>query len=368
MSRPAQTHNTTVRERRCRLLGWPLAAIVALLSATSPSMGQESLKPPPSLSESKIEEADRWFKEGNALARKGKLDEAHALYQKAWAAHHSVEIAGNLGMLELAKKMPREAATHLGYAVFAYPPDGDPEMRRALRERLGYALSLVGTLRVEIDIEDVADVWIEGEPAGTSRDSALYVEPGTIAIQLRPSRHPPQDRVVSIEAGEKLTVRFTLLEPGAKAMPTSTPVPAATPAPALMEPARADTGKNKAVLVAGTGAAVMGVVLGSVLTAVANEHSDHATSVRDAIANTGNNVCLQPGAMAKCEEINSALVAQDLFSNAAVWAFAAGGVFALGTVAYGFWPTAEKADSAASVAVFPLGAGRGAGVEVKATW
>jgi tetratricopeptide (TPR) repeat protein len=87
--------------------------------------------------------------QGLTATRAGKLEEAEALFEKAFALKRTHDIAANLGLVELKLGKASEAAEHMTFALRYSPPSDSDEMRKRIRQRLEEALAFAGTLRVK---------------------------------------------------------------------------------------------------------------------------------------------------------------------------------------------------------------------------
>src|SRR5580700_11113566 len=121
-----------------RFLAAPCTLAVHLCLARA-GLAQQSLAPALFPPEDEVEASDEAYRRGNAASHDKRWADAYEAYRQAWSHHHSMKVAANLGNLELTEGKNRDAAEHLGFAVYAYPKDGDPSVLATLKERLATA-------------------------------------------------------------------------------------------------------------------------------------------------------------------------------------------------------------------------------------
>ncbi|WP_437654763.1 PEGA domain-containing protein [Sorangium sp. So ce1182] len=122
----------------------------------------------------------------------GRWAEAHAAYKAAFdaidaasgAEQERAEIAGELGLCELALRHPRDAAEHLAWSL-----EQREALSRAQQERfsegLRKAAKYVATLILAVDPPD-AEVIVDGRSVGrTARTYKLFFEPGQHMVRAR---------------------------------------------------------------------------------------------------------------------------------------------------------------------------------------
>src|SRR5262245_2290575 len=99
------------------------------------------------------DDVDRWFEEGVAAQKAGKLAEAEALFQKAWAVRKTWDIAGNLGMVEFKLGKLVEGAELVAFALANLPPSEGASTRDSLKNALDAARPEIGEIAVTCDVE-----------------------------------------------------------------------------------------------------------------------------------------------------------------------------------------------------------------------
>jgi hypothetical protein len=328
-----------------RFLAAPCAFAVVLCFARG-GLAQQSLVPGPSPLPDEVETSEQAYRRGNAASQDKRWADAYDAYQEAWSHHHSMKVAANLGNLELTLGKPRDAAEHLGFAVYAYPKDGNPGGLAALKDRLSFARAKVGTLHVTVTGCRGADVWVDGVRRGSSADDAIFVEPGLRTVEARWEGCPAARQSIDIAAGATREVSLD--------MTARTSVAAAPPE----EPPRESRGKSRLALGLGFGGALAGATVGAWFAVGAGNLASVAAGNRNAVtASYGRAACASPSGQAAvvCGEVSTAVSTQTAYADAAIGSFIAAGVLALGTGAYALWPArGEPTKATLRVRVAPL--------------
>jgi hypothetical protein len=313
-------------------------ALAAHLCLARAGRAQQSLAPilfPP---EDEVEASDEAYRRGNAASHDKQWADAYEAYRQAWSHHHAMKVAANLGNLELTEGRNRDAAEHLGFAVYAYPKDGDPGVLATLKERLASARAKVGTLHITVAGCAQANVFVDGVRLGMSIDDAIFVEPGTRTVEARwdGCRTARQAIDIAVGATRELPLDMTTRAPVA-----ATPPPAAPPEKQWAEPRE----KSGVAIALGFGGAVAAAGAGIGLAFLASSYASGAADDRRAVLGSyGPGACASPSgqAAAVCGELSSAVSSQTTYTNVAVGSFIAAGVLALGTGTYAVWPAGGK--------------------------
>ncbi|XYH93320.1 hypothetical protein ACMHYB_36425 [Sorangium sp. So ce1128] len=187
---------------------------------------------------------------------RGRWAEAVAAYKAAFEAtaptsatkSERAEIAGELGLCELALRKYRDAAEHLAWSLEQgldqYDALSSAQYER-FSEGLRKAAPFVGTLIVAVDPPD-AEVIVDGTPRGrTARTHRLFLDPGRHVVRARATGRKETLHVIRAVAGgehEIATVLPRAAASGAKKTAPAKPKPAST-APA----ARAEAPTVRAV-------------------------------------------------------------------------------------------------------------------------
>jgi tetratricopeptide (TPR) repeat protein len=200
---------------RCLFTLGALAALLGSALVSLPVHAQSSPEPPPAPPPSPqaapagaarpVDRADELFAQGNEAFDAGRLEEAYAICQQAWALKRTYDIAGNLGQVELKLGKFRDAAEHLDFTLRLFPPTGKSEPREAIRRALDAARKEVGALTIRVNVQGAA-VSIDNKPIGQSPfEATVFVEPGTRVIEASLQAHLPTR--ISIQIGKDEPLR-----------------------------------------------------------------------------------------------------------------------------------------------------------------
>lgn len=316
---------------RLSLLGAAVLAGSALVSA--PLGAQPASRP--------TDQADELFAQGNEAFDGGELDEAYAIYQKAWALKRTYDIAGNLGQVELKLGKFRDAAEHLDFTLRLFPPTGKSEPREAIRRAFEAARREVGSLSIRVNVQGAA-VAIDGKGIGLSPfEHTVFVEPGKRVIEATLEAHLPTRISIEIKKNERREVVLSLT---AKAQPPPPP----RNVPLLL------TGFGISLAAAGTGVGLMIASTGK---------TAEADALRDALVAgelDGRCPCGSDEDRARLKGLREE---HDLTFNIAVGMFIGAGVLALGTAAYALTPSFQRPQVKAAH-VIPIVLDRGGGAAI----
>ncbi|MFT3769631.1 MAG: hypothetical protein QM820_29700 [Minicystis sp.] len=304
-----------------------------------------------------VKQADVHFRKGNQLYADKKWPEAEAAFLAAWALNPTYDVAANLGHTQYRLGKHRDAAEHLDFALRNWPLIGKPEPRKLAEERLAELRTLVSTLKVEIQVEH-ADVFVDGKLVGQSPLAHdLFVTPGRHEVEARHDLHGKETVAVDAAKGAVQPVRFTM---GTSVSPPPTATPSATAVP------DAPGGPRTPVLVAGGATAGAALVVGVVLTIVANgKASDAATKNKALVDQQGARACAQPTASG-CQELHDLLVSRSTMGSAAAWSFIGAGTVGVATLMYGL--LAPRHSAKTGLEISPVVSGREGGIIVRGAW
>jgi tetratricopeptide (TPR) repeat protein len=127
-------------------------------------------------------EAD--LRRADAARRAGRWKEAEPAYRAAWNAAPRPEIAGELGLCELALGRYRDAAEHLERSL-EYPEALAPAQRARFERGQERAEREVVTVAVSVSHPD-AEVFVDDRSIGNGKGSyVVFVEPGRHAAKAR---------------------------------------------------------------------------------------------------------------------------------------------------------------------------------------
>jgi tetratricopeptide (TPR) repeat protein len=321
----------------------PKLLLAASLCA-SPSALAEGPKPGarPGAAKSAPDHADELFEQGAAAYDAGRLPEAQAKLEQAWALKKTHDIAGNLGVVELKLSKFPQAAEHLSWALQHFPPTEADQAKRGFEKQLAKARAECGAVRVRVNVEG-AEVTVNGRATGAALGDEVFVEAGMVRVTARRDGYLSAEKSITVAKGEASEVSLTL---------TLTPVGA--------------RGPLKPVLVAGGVTAGAALVAGVVFTLVANAKASDAADTKAAlIQRAGAKACTgaQPSG---CATLVAANAAKDAFADAALWSFVAAGAIGAGTAVYAL--AAPRGEHQGTWRAAPVVTAQGGGIMVGGAW
>lgn len=313
---------------------------------------------------------------GTAAYAKNDLEAARAAFAKAWELKQHEAIAANLADVEQKLGHFRDAALHWGYVVEHTSADR-VKIRTEAQTHLDECRKHLGALHLTTD--PGAALFLDDQAAelgGPGQD--LLVEPGNHVLRAELAGRASPSQQFTIGEGEQLTL--VLIVPAPQPVPARPPL-VLPPKAELSVPMKRESGGNQTrtvVLFSGglLTAAALGVGIG--FTLKANDLGDQADRLRQEVEAEGDPNLAQihgvcgPSAMqppAACGTLRATVTEGDHARNTATVAFVAGGVIAVGTVAYYLLsaPHKETANSAGMQLVPWLGEGR-RGLELQVTY
>ena len=248
-----------------------------LLASTALSRsGTAQTAPPLSAPEDPREQARELMRSGNARYRNGDLQGAHDLYEHAFRAAKSFDVACNLGRTEMELQRYRDAAEHLDYCVRFHILSSKPEMmlnEQEAREQLRAAKARVGSLWISVEPSG-AEIWVDSRWMGRAPLGApLFVEPGPHLIRASSPQFRDASERTEVSAGTEQTLKLELSSSPSGSFSTSlTPTP--PPASAVEESQRQRSTWGVVPWLSG-GLALVGIGVGSgFLLVAANKNSD----------------------------------------------------------------------------------------------
>jgi hypothetical protein len=307
-------------------LGVALASTV--LAAAPRAMADDT----PSLEA--LNRADELFQKGNRAFEEGDIDAAYRFYVEAWSLKKGIDIAANLGVVELKLGKHRDAADHIAYSLRLFPAQGRAEARERLMQKLGEAKASVATVRVDVGV-DGAVVTVDGVELGRAplRDE-LYVEPGLRSFRAAREGYEAAEARIELAAGTSSKIALSLQ-----------PLPA-TGLSAAPAPAESQSSTPKPLWPALTlgGVTAVGAGLGITFTLMGIGEESDLESV----------TC--PGGPETCPE--SALDGVDRrngFMTVGAAGFVVGGAALVGLITYLAWPSGgEPGANAARLELVPI--------------
>ena len=301
---------------------------------------------------------------GERERRAGRWAEAESAYRAAWQIEQRADIAGELGICELALGKDWDAAEHLQLSL-EQSDDLPTEQRRRIEEAYRKAEQQVATLAISAHPSE-AEVFVDDRPAGAKRLSYLvFVDPG--AHTVRATLAGFEDVVVQIDTarGGSYPMGLRLRERPA----TPPPPPIAAPAPPLSpRPCPTSGGCERHPLetlrYAGLAAAGAGVAFGAGAL-IGSEVMDGA--VQNKAAALGPSTCRSQGARPDCKELRELNEGRNLLGIMATASLiTATGVGLVTAASFWWWPPRQGAQGA--VRVLPATARDRLGVVLVGQW
>ncbi|MGK4001076.1 PEGA domain-containing protein [Sorangium sp. So ce1036] len=276
----------------------------------------------------------------------GRWTEAHAAYRAAFDAadpassteRERAEIAGELGLCELALRRYRDAAEHLAWSL--EQRDALP-LALQLRFEAGQrkAAPYVATLYLSVDPPD-AEVLIDGKPvSGPARVYRLFLEPGQHMVRARLAGHEDAFQSFEAQAGKATSISMQVPRAVAPGAAATEPVTGHREAknPARGAQASSDVPSPAASKLRIAGAVVAGVTMatgGGLLIWSAyteDELHDQATALRGADQDASR--CARPNAPRACSELRDLQEKRDFLRSAGWVTLVSGGAVGVLTLA-----------------------------------
>jgi hypothetical protein len=335
---------TPTMKKRPLLWCWSVAVALTAQAAgaqqpATPAVAEET--------DALTDKARQLYEEGRQAAAAGKWADAHASFLAAWAIKPHYQIASNLGVACLKLGRNREAAEYLTRYLREAPATKVKE-RQSAEASLKEALAKIASVTVQV-VPAGAEVTVDGAVVGKAPlVDPVFLDPGKHEIGAKLEGHTPAMRPIATVAGSTETVVLKLerapsVQVGGQTSASTSPMPG--------------TPRNEvrtAVLAGGGIAAGAGVVVGVVLTVLANGRASDAEKLRQDLITEGGGFALCPNInLSKCAELKDTVRAKVDLTNAALWSFVAGGAIGAGTLVYGL-VTMRPAASPPSVQVVPL--------------
>ena len=283
-----------------------------------------------------MDKADELYRQGNEAYKLNRLKDAYSFYRDAWNLKKSYDIAGNLGAVELAINMPRDAAEHLLHSLRQFPANGKPEARDKTRQRFDEAVKQIGTLVIKVNV-DGADILIDGKSVGKAPlEQEVFVDPGGRRIEAKFEGYEPAYQVLQVGKSSTHQVSLKLKK-------------TAPPPPVTVTPTRPSWTVPVIVVGASLAAASFGTGIG-LFVASGAKGSEADEKLAELKRTGGSTPCpTQPG----CAEVKDLRSDHDTFHNVAIGTFVLGGVFAAATVSSVFLLNPKRSSAPSDVRVAP---------------
>jgi hypothetical protein len=347
------TSMSSINRSKCCAAVLPIVLVSALMN--SEAWAHPRLLPDP-VSQQRAADLR---KKANAMASKGDLEGALVAYKASLELDETCGAIANLGALELQLGKHRDAAEHLSLASQVCERDGqDPNLAKALVDRLEQARAKVGTIKIHVGISNLK-VWVDGREVDRLDLGATYVDPGSHAVSATSNGSTVDQKAVTVNAGAVVEVELGPSAPAPTlprtAFPSSSQPETPTPPPT----------KSLAVLVTGAALAATGVALGIGFTVAANDKYSQGIAARNAlVAQSGPAACGVQGNAVPCASLRGVWQDHDTFTDVAFWSFLAAGAVAAGTVTYAVWPASKEPQTPTTAQVTPLVTPNGGGLVI----
>ncbi|KYG07149.1 hypothetical protein BE21_30845 [Sorangium cellulosum] len=361
-----------------------ICTMLGVATGITPPVCAQSRNPAPVRSD--VSPVKEHLRRARSARAKGRWTEAYAAYKAAFEAtdstsdteRESAEIAGELGLCELALRKYRDAAEHLAWSL---------ERRKALSlaqqklygDGLATAARFVATLYLSVDPPD-AEVLVDGKQIGPPRRTyTLFFEPGKHMVRARAPGREEAFQSLDARAATELTMTIQLPRAavsssgeGAPAGPTkkaATEAHAATNSARVPAPSASWPGTLRIGGVALTTATAAAGALFLLRAHVLHRNLREANSVRREQGWTPH-TCREASAPAACAGIQDQVKERDLFATLGKVSLATSAVFGVATAASFFTEVAVfgEAPKAAGIHVAPMATSERAGVLLEGAW
>ncbi|WP_437780724.1 PEGA domain-containing protein [Sorangium sp. So ce1097] len=315
-------------------------------------------------------------------ARKsGKLSEAYDAYKAAFDTAEAVpselreraELAGELGLCELALRMYREAAEHLTWSLEQGHVLTD-EVRVRFEAGQDKAASYLVRVLLSVDPPD-AEVLVDGQRIGrTARTHKLFLNPGRRVLRAYAPGREEDLHVVSSGAGSAHEITMNLARvavSAAKEAPAAPKAVSATPA-ARPEAASPWASWPGTLRITGIGLTVATASLGWVFMVHARAADGDLAELNGKLDDLGvaSWACREPSPPATCSELSRLRRQRDQFAALGTGLVVASGVLGAATIASFFtdFGLGQAEPMRDRVAVSPMAAPGQLGLVAHGVW
>ncbi|MFZ5892323.1 MAG: PEGA domain-containing protein [Myxococcota bacterium] len=212
-----------VKHRSLLVQGTTLALACALAPAARAETIASAVAP------DQREHARELMRAGNARYRVGDVQAAHDLYEQAFAAAKSFDVACNLGRTEMELQRYRDAAEHLDYCVRFHILSSKPEAmlnEQEAREQLQAARARVGSIWLRVEPSG-SEVWVDSRWVGRAPLAApIFVDPGSHSLRVTSPQFAEQSTEFETQAGREQTLEISL-QPGVASATSTRSLPLA---------------------------------------------------------------------------------------------------------------------------------------------
>ncbi|WP_437297000.1 hypothetical protein [Sorangium sp. So ce426] len=317
----------------------------------------------------------------------GQWAEAYAAYKAAFEAadpassteRERAELAGELGLCELALRRYRDAAEHLAFSLeqrTALPLALQLRFEKGERE----ATKHVATLVLSVDPPD-AEVLVDGKWVGrVARTYKLFLEPGQRIVRASAPGREDRFHEFGAVAATRYNVRMPLARLAVSQAPESAPAsPKATQETRSSSPvvrARAPSPWASwpgTLRIAGITATTATLSAGAVLMIRASSLDGDAREQRDGLTRgrtSSSSMCWQASRRSSCGALRRLLDERNLSDGLGTALLITGGVLGAATAASFFTDLSFLGHSPAQerIHVSPVATGRETGVRIEGSW
>lgn len=295
------------------------------------------------------------YRQATSLIQEKRYEEARQILLELWSKTPAYDVAASLGEVELRLKRYADAMRHLTYAISNPPPPDSEKKPESVEAWFAKAKKHVASYVITTNVEGGL-VSVDGIPvAETPLMTPIYVEPGRHVVAVSKSGFQMARATVLASAGITEELPLNLAVDNA---PSGQPTLGARQSPRVGNQADGRESStlmlrskpNPWILVAGGVVTAGGLITGVAFHTKSNNAQDQAEELR---AVTGSSGCYQPSSALRktCAELLDAGERRDSSRNLASTAFAVGGIAAVGTVLYWFWPRNQDVQRGADVQV-----------------
>lgn len=298
--------------------------------------------------------------QGKAAFAAGNMHEALRAFRDAWELAKTSQIAANLGTIEGNFGQHRDAAEHLRFALAHLSAAATDAQKQAISEVLDGEKRHVVTVVVH-GAPPGASISIDDKGAAPVVDE-IYVDVGQHRVRVECPKYQGETQTFDSLAGQTIDLAFNLM-PTLETVVTPPAPLAVRPEPASPPPVSSSK-PSLAVVVVGSGIALLGIATGGVFFVESVGASRDAEDKRNGF--TTPNACgTGTPFVDQCKALHDNNVAIDRDRNIAVAGFVIGGAAAIGTLAYEVWP---RKHSEARLNAAPVITPGYAGAQARWTW
>lgn len=307
-------------------------ALLALMSQSAIAWAQ----PAPAAEPAPHEDRRRaLYQQGKEAIKAQRWVDARTKLEEAWAISQSYDVALLLAQAEFNLERFDQSARLLDH-YFRNVPAKESEKTLA-NAKQAFAAAKANVSVVSVQAPHDVEVWLDGKLVGPSPlATPLFVLPGRHKFEARRAEAASVHELEAVAGGEQTVV---LAEPTASAaapegLATEAGSPSLDPSPSVSN--EAASARSVVPLIAGGGVALVGVGLGVAFRIASSSSHDRFVELQAAVGPDG---CSGGAASATdCRALEDAVDTTDFRRNFSTGAFVVGGLAAVGTAVYWFWP------------------------------